>query len=357
MAADDRTDRFRPVFEPEEIFDRFVKNANASVEGRPPRDDEPTGVVTGEPSDHRRGGASWDHQVTVRGAPPGGDDDGTRPSVPLPEALSEANQVVPAPPEVDEDDATVVRASPLAALTDSGQRVVLLTKVKRPSAPPAKNAESSAHAATWSHPARPQAPRAPSSAGEPVGAAPSQDHVPTRPGYPLPAGANDEEAGGTDPVSWESVVGPRGEHTQRIEASKLVPDVSAVQKDAPPSVTEGIEDGQMPTRELDRILSDMGVLLRYGHAGQVRDHLEKLRRTYPEDLLLLRRIAEFHLQHDQNEAALEALFALAGGLFERRNVEGMRQALEQVLVIDPENARAFRLLALLSQRPQDASAD
>lgn len=290
MAADERTDRFRPVFEPEEIFDRFVKNANASTDAKPPRDDEPTGVVEGgEPRPMRGGPPTWDHQITVRAVPPSEherDDEGTQPDAPMPRA-DELDDV--------EEDATVVRSG---SLTDSGQRIVLLTKLKRPASEP---------------------PRA--------------------------------------PAAWQSVVAPRGQHTQRIEAQKVVPDVNAIARTDPPSVTEGVEDGQIPTRELDRILSDMAVLLRYGHAGQVRERLEQLRRTYPEDLLLLRRIAEFHVEHDDTSAALETLFALAGGLFERRNVEGMRQALEQVLVLDPDNARAYRLLGLLEQRPRGAASD
>ena len=47
--------------------------------------------------------------------------------------------------------------------------------------------------------------------------------------------------------------------------------------------------------------------------------------------------------------------ALAGQLFARRNVEGMRAALEQVLVLDPGNERAGRLLALLVRRASEPS--
>lgn len=317
MAADDRTDRFRPVFEPEEIFDRFVKNAN-SAELRAPRDDEPTGVVESgavarapsEPKTEKpprrplRGGPpSWDHAVTVRAAPeePAESDEGTRPDAPMPLELARAFVVDDAEAD-DEDDATVVRkGGGLTDLTESGQRILLLTSVKRPGK---------------SEPPPPERVR--------------------------------------EPAPWQSVVAQRGQHTQKLEALRLVPDVQATVRREAPILREGGEDGQMPTRELDAILSDMAVLLRYGHAGQVRERLEQLRRTYPEDLLLLRRIAEFHVEHADHDAALETLFALAGGLFERRNVEGMRQALEQVLVLDPENARAFRLLGLLEQRPRGA---
>lgn len=331
-----KTDRFRVVIEPEAIFDRFVKNANASTELTLPDDDEITGCVSREDVAVKRGGPpAWDHQVTVVNDDPPPklatrDDDedtsvgaqpvvpdleGTKPDAPMPLAMQRA---------FDEDDfegaeatdegMTVPRAAPLT--TDSGQRILLLTKVKsEPVTPPTLTSAT---------------------ADEPLSASDE-------------AGAPEDE--GRSSPSWQSVVAPRGRHTQRIEAKKLVPDVESVhvKAEGPPSGETG-EDGQIPTRELDFILSDMAVLLRYGHAGQVRDRLEALRREYPEDLLLLRRIAEFHLEHAQRDAALDSLFALARGLFERRNVEGMRQALEQVLVLDAGNARAARLLGLLEAR-------
>jgi hypothetical protein len=149
---------------------------------------------------------------------------------------------------------------------------------------------------------------------------------------------------------WKSVVEPRSETTQRREAARLVPRVAEIAA-APPPLREGSEDGLMPSGELDRKLSDMDVLLRYGHAGQVQATLEQLRQQYPGDLLLLRRIAELYVTHSMRAPALDALFTLASGLFERRNVEGMRQALQQVWQLDPGNARAKRLLALLEQKP------
>lgn len=149
---------------------------------------------------------------------------------------------------------------------------------------------------------------------------------------------------------WDSVVPAPSDNTARREALRLVPDVATVEPPAPPPV-ERSEDGLIPSNELDRTLSDMAVLLRYGHEEQVRGELEQLRRRYPQDLLLVRRIAEFYIQQKQNEQAMEMLFTLASGLFERRNVEGMRQALEQVLVIDPSSERARRLLELLERRP------
>ncbi len=152
------------------------------------------------------------------------------------------------------------------------------------------------------------------------------------------------------PEEWSSVVKPRSRDTQKREAVRVVPDVASVPP--PPSPPpEGSEDGLVPSGELDRKLTDMAVLLRYGHEDQVQAELEALRMQYPDDLLLLRRVAELYVAHTLVNPARAALFNLATALFERRNVEGMRQALEQVQVLDPENQRAQRLLALLEQRP------
>lgn len=152
--------------------------------------------------------------------------------------------------------------------------------------------------------------------------------------------------------AWESVVRPPSAKTQRREAERLVPDVAQLAVAQPPP-NERSEDGLIPSGLLDRKLGDMAVLLRYGHEAQVRRELEQLRSRYAQDLLLARRIAEFYVTHEHPELALEQLFSLATGLFERRNVEGMRSALEQVLVIDPSNERATRLIALLEQRPSE----
>lgn len=152
---------------------------------------------------------------------------------------------------------------------------------------------------------------------------------------------------------WSSVVPPPSEATQRREAKKLVPDFAS-QKPKPKPAREASEDGLIPSGELDRKLTDMAVLLRYGHEAQAARELEGLRRSYPQDLLLLRRIGEFWSESGRTERALETLFALASGLFERRNVEGMRQALEQAKTLDPNSERANRLLSLLDARPETA---
>jgi hypothetical protein len=154
----------------------------------------------------------------------------------------------------------------------------------------------------------------------------------------------------TDVKRPASVVARRSTDDQRIEADLAVPDVGRITP-PPMPLPEGCEDGLIPAGELDRVLSDMTVLVRYGHHTQVREHLDGLTRAYPEDVLLLRRIVEFHVENNDRMGAIDTLFTLAGRLFERRNTVGMRQALEQVLVIEPDNRRAYKLLGLLEKRP------
>ena len=164
---------------------------------------------------------------------------------------------------------------------------------------------------------------------------------------PLDGGAAD--LGALDDRSWESLVPPPGNDTAKHEALQVVPDVANVQ---PPEPTprEASEDGEIPPRELERMMEDMTVLLRYGHQAEVVARFEQLQRSYPRDLLLLRRIAEFHLEQGQEEPAVDCLFRLARRLFERRNVVGMRAALEQILVLSPDEPRAHKLLRLLERR-------
>lgn len=134
-----------------------------------------------------------------------------------------------------------------------------------------------------------------------------------------------------------------------VEVGALVPDVAKVAPKAA-SPREAAEDGQIPALELDRFLAEMSTLLKYGHDQQVQVELDQLRHRYPRDLLLLRRLTELHLERRDHERAIDLLFQLASGMFERKNVEGMRATLHEVLKLDPENRRAMRLLGLLKQR-------
>lgn len=158
-----------------------------------------------------------------------------------------------------------------------------------------------------------------------------------------------------EPGSVADVVALRpegpGPDTQRIEAERVVPRVAEVGAPAP-TAREKCEDGIMPPRQLEELFAEMTVLAKYGHEGDVRRELDRLSQRYPGDLLLLRRVSEFHLRRGDQERAMETLFQLAARLFERRNVLGMRSALEQVLELDPKNKRAYKLLGLLDARPR-----
>ena len=120
-------------------------------------------------------------------------------------------------------------------------------------------------------------------------------------------------------------------------------DLSAGRGSAPPPAA----DEQIGERELEQTLEDMGVLLRYGHQAEVGERLEELLRKYPADLVLLRRIAGFHLEHRNVEFARETLFVLATRLYQRNNLTGMRAALQQVLDLAPGDQRVERLLELI----------
>ncbi len=166
---------------------------------------------------------------------------------------------------------------------------------------------------------------------------------------PIEPPTTEQSTGQLHAESWESLVPAPGDDTAKHEAVKVVPDVSSV-RPPEPAPKEASEDGEIPPRELERLMDDMAVLIRYGHPNEVVGRFEQLQRQYPRDLLLLRRIAEFYLEQGQEEPAVECLFRLARQLFERRNVVGMRAALEQILVLRPDEPRAHKLLALLERR-------
>jgi hypothetical protein len=316
----------------EDVFARFVQRSYARKEGRPSTIDAPLAAPPA-PAPTPEADAMWVRSVEELLPHDDGDEDRERDTDPPPP---------PPPPSSDAVDA------------DSTLRVVLLTQKK--TLPPGTRAPSvapdpsddddddreegtavadSGRLRAYIHASKQTAlPDESRSRREP-----SQRHaVPTE---PAPASERPE---------WSSVVPPPSEATQRREAKKLVPDL-AHRKAKPKPPSEASEDGLIPSGVLDQKLSDMAVLLRYGHEAQAARELEQLRRSFPQDLLLLRRIGEFWAESGRTERALEILFALASGLFERRNVEGMRQALEQARALDPHSERASRLLSLLDARP------
>lgn len=316
---------------PEDVFASFLQRAYARKEGRPSR--------------AMRATSDWERSVEEllpREPEPVRDERDTDP--PPPPTASDVESV---PDDVED-------VAPKARDAEGTLRVVLLTQKKK-TLPPGYPAPERDDVEDARDPA--------GDSGEGATAVANTEELraavrASRPDVPLPsdrpaAARHDNQEKQRSSPEWSSVVPPPSEATQRREAKKLVPDFGA-QKPKPKPAREMSEDGLIPSGELDRTLNDMSVLLRYGHEDQVARELDGLRRKYPQDLLLLRRIGEFWSESRRTERALETLFALASGLFERRNVEGMRQALEQAKQLDPTSERASRLLALLDARPENA---
>jgi hypothetical protein len=123
--------------------------------------------------------------------------------------------------------------------------------------------------------------------------------------------------------------------------------------DEPPR--EITEMGRLPAGKAARLFGRMTRLVADGRFDDVRVRLDDMITRYPRDLLFLRQVAEFHIETGDREGAMGALFTLARRLFEQHHLEGMRQALERVLELEPTHQRAFRLLGLLEQRPATGS--
>jgi hypothetical protein len=322
----------------EDVFASFLQHAYARKEGRP----SSRGV---------RATSEWERSVEEllpREPEPTRDERDTDPPPP-----PDASDVESMP---DDEGADV---GPKTRDAEGTLRVVLLTRKKTlpPGYPaPERPSEPTRLART---PSRGTASRTEKRREDETTVAKSEELraavLASRPDVPVPPERASPEPARASP-EWSSVIPPPSEATQRREAKKLVPDFSA-RPLKPKPAREASEDGLIPSGQLDGKLGDMAVLLRYGHDAQVARELEGLRRSYPQDLLLLRRIGEFWSESGRTERALETLFALASGLFERRNVEGMRQALEQAKQLDPNSERANRLLALLDARPDGGRPD
>jgi hypothetical protein len=303
----------RPSGDPERIFDAFVKNAVADI--------DVTRNERAPVADHM----GMDGEVTVadptaasiaeRAQPRG------RRADPMAVAVVATPTPVVAPPPTFEDRPLPDWMNEAEDEKETTAEIVLLTKVKPGPNPSGGHERARAPRPTPQRSERPSKTRDTSEVSARAASAPER---PNRYG--------------------------RHDDTMQLEAALAVPDIATVTP-PPLPVREGSEDGQIPAGELDRVLSDMMVLARYGHFDEVRARLEAVTQKYPEDVLLLRRVVEFHIELGDRFGAIESLFTLALRLFERRNVFGMRQALEQVLIIEPDNRRAYKLLGLLEQRP------
>lgn len=159
--------------------------------------------------------------------------------------------------------------------------------------------------------------------------------------------------------SWEGELSPFDSSAAPTVSRPSQPDARVLEllsrtersEDVGPPV-ERTEAGRMPPGRLEQAFVRMTALLREGRFDEVRSRLDDVVQRYPGDLLLVRQVAEFHIETGDKIGALSALFTLARRLFEQKSFEEMRRVLEKVLVLDPTSERAFRLLGLLDNRPE-----
>ncbi len=114
--------------------------------------------------------------------------------------------------------------------------------------------------------------------------------------------------------------------------------------------TEGTEDGMAPPRLLERVLENVEVALRFGHRSDVYVLLGALQERYPNDLLLLRRIAETYAEQGDVQEATQVLVRLASALLERNQVEAAREVVERARRLGPHDRRLARLESLLAEK-------
>ncbi|MEZ4250927.1 MAG: hypothetical protein R3B99_22115 [Polyangiales bacterium] len=87
-----------------------------------------------------------------------------------------------------------------------------------------------------------------------------------------------------------------GSTTQRLEAIELVPDVAAIRPPEAP-VRERSEDGQIPARSSKGASATWVSCFATATSRRSQSGSTSSLASCPQDLLLLRRIAEFHLEH------------------------------------------------------------
>jgi len=107
---------------------------------------------------------------------------------------------------------------------------------------------------------------------------------------------------------------------------------------------------QITARDLDEAVRDLSTRVNQGELEGVHDRITELRKLYPRDLLLLRRISEIYADLGDQNAAMECLFRIVALLFERREFGPMREVLEQILVMKPEHPQALKLQSLVEAR-------
>jgi thioredoxin-like negative regulator of GroEL len=99
-----------------------------------------------------------------------------------------------------------------------------------------------------------------------------------------------------------------------------------------------------------RLVVEMSALYTHGHVDDVASELERVRSLHPADVELHGALADFFLERGDLVRAVEMLFHLVDGYFEKADANAARRCLERIQALDPENRRLQRFEKLLAAR-------
>jgi hypothetical protein len=149
--------------------------------------------------------------------------------------------------------------------------------------------------------------------------------------------------------SRPDVTRPFGQQTARKEPEQSIivedPAMTEPTRSAAPEVASRV--GESPS---ERFCDEMMVLIKYGHAKQVPQEIERWIRTYPDDLEGAMRIAEFEMQRIDATQGLDRLFQVAHRALAKGAVECLRRALDRLQVLAPNDMRLAALHSRLGLR-------
>lgn len=151
-----------------------------------------------------------------------------------------------------------------------------------------------------------------------------------------------EEARPRRLASVPPVPPPRVSYSVQTEVaeSSIIVDESITQEQEEPTVAR-----RRPTEPSGpgEFLAEMKVLLKYGHAEQVRQEVQRWFVAHPDDLEGWLDVIEFEMAYIDSTVALERLFSLAGRALDRREIAVARQVYDRVRALAPTDLRVHAL--------------
>lgn len=109
-------------------------------------------------------------------------------------------------------------------------------------------------------------------------------------------------------------------------------------------------DASLTDEARRRLVVEMSALYTHGHVDDVIAELERVRSQHPADVELHGALADFFLDRGDLSRAVEMLFHLVDGYFEKADADAARRCLERIQALDPENRRLQRFEKLLVAR-------